>query len=108
MSYYDQRQRPLLKNGVDIQLQSAFSEQNWATVIRLADKRAKASQDPYYEVCPLDVSLSHHVILVTLGLTREKPLGCQGLRRDQARWHRRQGGRGRDRRRLGPQWHGAA
>ncbi|ERS95661.1 hypothetical protein HMPREF1624_07735 [Sporothrix schenckii ATCC 58251] len=44
------RQRPRLKNGVDMQLQAAFAEQNWTTVIRLADKRHKASKDPYYEV----------------------------------------------------------
>lgn len=48
MSHYA-RQRPPLKNGVDMQLQAAFAEQNWATVIRLADKRHKANKDPYYE-----------------------------------------------------------
>lgn len=42
---------PALKNTVDLQLQTAFSECNWATVIRLADKRAKSLKDPYYEVC---------------------------------------------------------
>ncbi len=51
MAYYDgYGQRPPLKNGVDMQLQSAFSEQNWTTVLRLADKRVKGSQDAYYEV----------------------------------------------------------
>ncbi|CAK7231421.1 hypothetical protein SCUCBS95973_007911 [Sporothrix curviconia] len=50
MSYMRQpRQRPPLKNGVDMQLQAAFAEQNWTTVIRLADKRAKATKDTYYE-----------------------------------------------------------
>ena len=44
------RQRPNLKNGVDFQLQTAFNDGNWAVVIRLADKRAKALNDQYYEV----------------------------------------------------------
>ncbi|CAK7199342.1 hypothetical protein SEUCBS139899_002020 [Sporothrix eucalyptigena] len=47
MSY--PRQRPALKNGVDMQLQAAFAEQNWPTVIRLADKRFKVSKDLYFE-----------------------------------------------------------
>ncbi|EPE04158.1 n-acetyltransferase b complex non catalytic subunit [Ophiostoma piceae UAMH 11346] len=57
MAYYNQRQGPVLKNGVDIQLQSAFQEQNWPVVIRLADKRAKLAHTPgappeisYYQV----------------------------------------------------------
>ena len=41
---------PRLKNGVDLQLQSAFYDQNWSTVVRLAEKRAKMVNDPYYEV----------------------------------------------------------
>ncbi|KAJ6784368.1 hypothetical protein PWT90_06692 [Aphanocladium album] len=41
---------PRLKNGVDLQLQSAFYDQNWSTVARLAEKRAKMVNDPYYEV----------------------------------------------------------
>ncbi|CAK7210671.1 hypothetical protein SBRCBS47491_000854 [Sporothrix bragantina] len=50
MSYMRQpRQRPPLKNGVDMQLQTAFAEQNWTTVIRLADKRQKVAKDSYYE-----------------------------------------------------------
>lgn len=49
MSHYA-RQRPPLKNGVDMQLQAAFAGQNWTTVIQLADKRHRASKDPYYEV----------------------------------------------------------
>jgi hypothetical protein len=44
------RQRPRLKNGVDLQLQSAFHDGNWPVVIRLAEKRAKLSNDQYYEV----------------------------------------------------------
>ncbi|CAK7272867.1 hypothetical protein SEPCBS119000_005346 [Sporothrix epigloea] len=50
MSYLHQSQKmPLLKNGVDMQLQSAFAEQKWTTVIRLAEKRLKISKDEYYE-----------------------------------------------------------
>ncbi|KAF5711849.1 hypothetical protein FMUND_8795 [Fusarium mundagurra] len=41
---------PNLKNGVDLQLQSAFSDGNWAAVIRLAEKRARTSNDQYYEI----------------------------------------------------------
>ncbi|OAA76838.1 N-acetyltransferase B complex, non-catalytic subunit [Akanthomyces lecanii RCEF 1005] len=41
---------PRLKNGVDLQLQSAFYDQNWSTVVRLAEKRAKMVNDPYYEI----------------------------------------------------------
>ncbi|KAF7561402.1 hypothetical protein G7046_g2731 [Stylonectria norvegica] len=47
------RQRPPLKNGVDLQLQSAFNDGNWAVVIRLAEKRAKASNDQYFEIVKL-------------------------------------------------------
>ena len=42
--------QPQLKAGVDLQLQSAFAECNWSAVSRLADKRARALKDPYYEV----------------------------------------------------------
>ncbi|KAK0712889.1 N-acetyltransferase B complex non catalytic subunit-domain-containing protein [Lasiosphaeria miniovina] len=48
-SYYSRYGRPALKNSVDMQLQTAFSDGNWNTVARLADKRAKALKDPYYE-----------------------------------------------------------
>ncbi|KAK0610996.1 N-acetyltransferase B complex non catalytic subunit-domain-containing protein [Immersiella caudata] len=41
--------RPALKSSVDVQLQTAFSDGNWNSVIRLADKRAKSLKDPYYE-----------------------------------------------------------
>ena len=44
------RRRPQLKNGVDLQLQTAFFDGNWPTAIRLADKRSKALKDQYYEV----------------------------------------------------------
>jgi hypothetical protein len=43
--------RPALKSSVDVQLQTAFSDGNWNTVIRLAAKRAATLKDPYYEVC---------------------------------------------------------
>ncbi|KAL2134445.1 hypothetical protein VTI74DRAFT_157 [Chaetomium olivicolor] len=41
---------PALRNSVDVQLQTAFSDGNWNTVIRLAAKRAATLKDPYYEV----------------------------------------------------------
>jgi N-terminal acetyltransferase B complex non-catalytic subunit len=41
--------RPALKSSVDVQLQTAFSDGNWNSVTRLADKRAKSLKDPYYE-----------------------------------------------------------
>jgi hypothetical protein len=41
---------PALKHSVDVQLQTAFSDGNWNTVIRLAAKRAATLKDPYYEV----------------------------------------------------------
>ncbi|KAK4445090.1 N-acetyltransferase B complex non catalytic subunit-domain-containing protein [Podospora aff. communis PSN243] len=41
--------RPALKSSVDVQLQTAFSDGNWNSVVRLADKRAKSLKDPYYE-----------------------------------------------------------
>ncbi|KAJ4113227.1 hypothetical protein NW768_011503 [Fusarium equiseti] len=46
----NRQQRPNLKNGVDLQLQSAFNDGNWAVVIRLAEKRAKTFNDQYYEI----------------------------------------------------------
>lgn len=42
--------RPRLKNGVDIQLQSAFSEGNWPLVVRLAENRFRSLKDEYYSV----------------------------------------------------------
>ncbi|KAF5536013.1 hypothetical protein FNAPI_11898 [Fusarium napiforme] len=47
------QQEPDLRNGVDLQLQSAFSAGNWATVFRLAEKRAQTSNDKYYEIVKL-------------------------------------------------------
>jgi len=41
---------PALKSTVDLQLQTAFNDANWNTVIRLADKRFRSLKDPYYEV----------------------------------------------------------
>ncbi|RKL19784.1 hypothetical protein BFJ68_g3265 [Fusarium oxysporum] len=46
----NRQQRPNLKNGVDLQLQSAFNDGNWAAVIRLAEKRARTFNDQYYEI----------------------------------------------------------
>lgn len=46
----NRQQRPVLKNGVDLQLQSAFNEGNWAVVVRLAEKRARTFNDQYCEV----------------------------------------------------------
>ncbi|KAK3486683.1 N-acetyltransferase B complex non catalytic subunit-domain-containing protein [Neurospora hispaniola] len=46
---YGRYGRPALKNSVDVQLQTAFTDSNWNTVIRLADKRFKTLKDPYYE-----------------------------------------------------------
>ncbi|EQK99899.1 N-acetyltransferase B complex, non-catalytic subunit [Ophiocordyceps sinensis CO18] len=43
------RPRPRLRNGVDLQLQSAFQDGNWPVVIRLAEKRARTLQDQYFE-----------------------------------------------------------
>jgi len=43
--------RPALKSTVDVQLQTAFSDGNWSSVVRLATKRAATLKDPYYEVC---------------------------------------------------------
>lgn len=44
------RQRPRLRNGVDLQLQSAFQEGNWPVAIRLAEKRWRTFNDQYFEV----------------------------------------------------------
>ncbi|KAJ3538255.1 hypothetical protein NM208_g5985 [Fusarium decemcellulare] len=49
----NRQQRPTLKNGVDLQLQSAFNDGNWAVVIRLAEKRARTFNDQYYEIVKL-------------------------------------------------------
>ncbi|RCI09083.1 hypothetical protein L249_5125 [Ophiocordyceps polyrhachis-furcata BCC 54312] len=41
---------PRLRNGVDLQLQTAFQDGNWPVAIRLAEKRARTSQDGYFEI----------------------------------------------------------
>lgn len=57
-------QGPRLKNGVDLQLQSAFYDQNWGAVVRLAEKRAKMANDPYYEV--RDAARRHEIRAMTV------------------------------------------
>ncbi|EON99427.1 putative n-acetyltransferase b complex non catalytic subunit protein [Phaeoacremonium minimum UCRPA7] len=49
MTSYGRYYRPALKNSVDVQLQTAFSDGNWSTVVRLAAKRAQSLKDAYYE-----------------------------------------------------------
>ncbi|KAG5926481.1 hypothetical protein E4U42_003280 [Claviceps africana] len=43
-------QRPRLRNGTDLQLQSAFQDGNWAVAMRLAQQRARTFNDQYFEV----------------------------------------------------------
>lgn len=50
MSSYGRYYRPALKSAVDVQLQTAFNEGLWPTVVRLAAQRLKTKKDPYYEV----------------------------------------------------------
>ncbi|KAM0323722.1 hypothetical protein ACHAQA_008659 [Verticillium albo-atrum] len=64
--------RPQLKSGVDLQLQSAFHEGQWASVIRLAEKRLRTFNDPYYEIvkicaeCNLDSPLERYSGLIAV------------------------------------------
>ncbi|KAK9437057.1 N-acetyltransferase B complex non catalytic subunit [Metarhizium brunneum] len=44
------RQRPRLRNGVDIQLQSAFQDGNWSVAMRLASQRARTFNDQYFDI----------------------------------------------------------
>lgn len=44
------RPRPRLRNGVDLQLQSAFHDGNWPVAVRLAEKRLRTLGDAYFEV----------------------------------------------------------
>ncbi|KHN96017.1 N-acetyltransferase B complex, non-catalytic subunit [Metarhizium album ARSEF 1941] len=44
------RQRPSLRNGVDIQLQSAFQDGNWSVAMRLASQRARTFNDQYFDL----------------------------------------------------------
>ncbi|KAG6019833.1 hypothetical protein E4U41_003066, partial [Claviceps citrina] len=46
-------QRPRLRNGTDLQLQSAFQDGNWAVAMRLAQQRARTFNDPYFEIVKL-------------------------------------------------------
>ncbi|TLD14721.1 hypothetical protein PspLS_10973 [Pyricularia sp. CBS 133598] len=72
MSYNGNYYRPSLKNSVDVQLQNAFGDGHWATVVRLAEKRAKATNDPYFEVVKacaatqLEGPLERHAALVSI------------------------------------------
>ncbi|KAF3762774.1 hypothetical protein M406DRAFT_264927 [Cryphonectria parasitica EP155] len=49
MSAYSRHYRPALKDSVDVQLQAAFNEGQWSSVIRLAAQRFKNLKDSYYE-----------------------------------------------------------
>ncbi|KAK3940885.1 N-acetyltransferase B complex non catalytic subunit-domain-containing protein [Diplogelasinospora grovesii] len=79
MPSYSRYGRPALKNSVDVQLQTAFSDGNWPSVIRLADKRAKSLKDPYYEAIKiaaesqLDSAAEQCAVLVAIDeLIRQK------------------------------------
>lgn len=52
MTSYGRYYRPVLKDSVDVQLQTAFNEGLWPNVVRLAAQRFKTKKDPYYEVGP--------------------------------------------------------
>ncbi|OHE93268.1 N-acetyltransferase B complex non catalytic subunit, partial [Colletotrichum orchidophilum] len=41
--------RPQLRSGTDLQLQSAFNDGQWANAIRLAEQRFRTFKDPYFE-----------------------------------------------------------
>jgi hypothetical protein len=42
--------RPMIKQSCDMQLQSAFQEENWPLVLNLAKQRYKSTKDGYYLV----------------------------------------------------------
>ncbi|KAG9249556.1 N-acetyltransferase B complex non catalytic subunit-domain-containing protein [Emericellopsis atlantica] len=42
--------KPSLKDGVDVQLQTAFANGNWPLAARLAESRLRMTKDPYYEI----------------------------------------------------------
>lgn len=67
MSSYGRYYRPALKSSVDVQLQTAFNEGLWPTVIRLAAQRHKTKKDPYYEVRPSPelASVPHAIVRLT-------------------------------------------
>ncbi|ROT37059.1 hypothetical protein SODALDRAFT_334126 [Sodiomyces alkalinus F11] len=64
--------RPQLRSGVDLQLQSAFNDGQWASVIRLAEKRLRTFNDPYFEIvkicaeCQLDSPFEKSAGIVAL------------------------------------------
>ncbi|KAH8900932.1 hypothetical protein GQ53DRAFT_790362 [Thozetella sp. PMI_491] len=49
MSYASRYYKPALRQTVDVQLQTAFSDGNWPTVVRLAEQRFRTLKDPYFE-----------------------------------------------------------
>ena len=61
------RQRPRLRNEVDLQLQSAFYDGKWPLAMRLAENRTRTSTDPYYNVSS-DINLRHRLILSLFSL----------------------------------------
>jgi hypothetical protein len=50
MAYGRYDDPPALKNNVELQLRHAFNDGNWPTAIRLAERWAKSTKDPYYDV----------------------------------------------------------
>lgn len=42
--------RPFIKSGINLQLQTAFQEENWVVIGRLAERRWKETKDQYYDV----------------------------------------------------------
>ncbi|PSR84113.1 N-acetyltransferase B complex non catalytic subunit-domain-containing protein [Coniella lustricola] len=88
MSGFGRNYRPDLKQTVDIQLQTAFNEGRWPSVVRLAAQRFKAKKDPYYEavkVCAesqLDTVTEKSSIVVAIdALVRNKtaPVDVEAL-----------------------------
>lgn len=63
MSGYSGFYRPVLNDSVDVKLQTAFNDGQWAIVARLAAQRYKMKKDPYYEASmpcyPLLVRFAH-------------------------------------------------
>ncbi|KAL2757223.1 hypothetical protein ACRALDRAFT_2025069 [Sodiomyces alcalophilus JCM 7366] len=66
--------RPQLRSGVDLQLQSTFNEGQWASVIRLAEKRFRTFNDPYFEIVKICAECQ-------LDSTVEKAAGIAALQR---------------------------
>ncbi|KEY69183.1 hypothetical protein S7711_01644 [Stachybotrys chartarum IBT 7711] len=42
--------RPFIKSGINLQLQTAFQEENWVVIGRLAERRWKETKDQYYDI----------------------------------------------------------